>query len=421
MSLSHEEYNELIQPIVDARRNSIWGAVVVQLYDKISKYSDNGRDLTLEFLELMASGNDDEQHIAFLYLKCNAAKNVSNIETILTATERLYDRNGEFFECVVISLSEFHKDLFSSIAFGRLAEKAEGIVQWHRDHWGFERPDISECLEENGVEKLLEKSIDGSWNKNYIKCYLRNASFCFRFDNIVTNYPLRNRYNRYALVIISPHLDNEDEKVIPFLINSLGDVCSEIRYSAYWSLYSCNRRAIPALVETIRQGGGALVEVAMDVLKTIDEYTYNLIVVERPQLLRAKAENERFTASLAIMGERAFKCMESLKQFRKVGEFCRHRGVDNFTNTEISKELLVSANTVTNWFNSVSNLFKLYHKLQGRLVPDDKDEQIEQPEKFKLFERGQGKWGTTIYPLGWEAWEMTCQFLDDEEQRSARK
>jgi hypothetical protein len=119
------------------------------------------------------------------------------------------------------------------------------------------------------------------------------------------------------------------------------------------------------------------------------------------------------------MGDKAILLKEELRQFRQIGEDCKARKADTFVFGKLAEQIGETDKTLANHMKSISKFFREYFlKYEGYAIPPDEDGTA--APKDKLFDRTQGR-KPTICRLGWQAWELTCHFLERQEEREAAR
>ena len=121
---------------------------------------------------------------------------------------------------------------------------------------------------------------------------------------------------------------------------------------------------------------------------------------------------------IEVMGARAFEMREKLEHFRRIGEDCKRRGDDTFKLAAMGKMIHKSPGMARLYVKEISEFFRDYFRhTEGVEIPRDDDQDTD--GRQKLFDMWQGRWGVTIRPKGWQAWELTCRFLDLQQKRQA--
>jgi HEAT repeat protein len=248
--------------------------------------------------------------------------------------------------------------------------------------------------------------------------------------------------------------------VVPALIQALYDDAEQVKVAAARALGRMGMRNLDvliALIEVSRTRDFAVREQAIRALTSLG-YTQNDIVnylhnhlMDDCELLTtrlrafstlqefaptaAKTIKQSFFASLKppettagiegleVMPE-AFlkKTQAAFRTFRTIGQMCRRHNSNTFKAKRAASLLDLGERTIGNHMDTVSVFFRdFFEKHRGvRLLPDDDEGRDTLTyESLKLFERRKGI-PSLIYPRGWEAWTLACEFLTrlEEKERS---
>lgn len=375
-------------------------------------------DLTDFFISLLSDKNKILRDFGISILVYIISSDPAKLEYVLDAyQENAGDQNFEIsIDIMVLGVFRKNKNVAGSI-FERLSEFYGGFVEWlEAGGWASKGHRLQYLLDRliSKDEAILMSCSDNPFVITYINLMIKFCQNIDFFGNIT--FSNLTRPERLIAAVCLGGDELHVDKGVPDLIEATRDQFGEIRLAAFQSLRKLGMNAVPAIVRSIRHGEGKTRDTALSVLQELSQPTYEMLIVEYKNLLVTKTNNELLTLGIGIMGDQAFRIMKQLRRFRLIGEFCKKRGAVTFKQSDMENIIEKSKKTVANDIRDVSEFFRSYfHKAEGRLVPQDDDESMENPDQFKLFERGQGKRGVVIYPLGWRAWELTCQYLDSRD------